>query len=205
MDVADAAAELLTAWTMLENIRLEALPSFARKLDSSASGLSFPSDLAAINVYQNLERASVLSEHAAEAAMLEERTAAALDSFRSFCEILILQCQEQALPLAHLEPQLELPVYELLVEVANLRRNSTAPDPLREYRSMQNNLRRVAFQAKLASFFYSQPLSDLTISIFHFLVPQELRGTRPHSPSLFSCSFVVPFFITNALLSLTLL
>ena len=52
-DIADVAAELLTAWTCLDNVRLEALPSFARTVESGSVGVEFPTDLKEIETYQN--------------------------------------------------------------------------------------------------------------------------------------------------------
>jgi hypothetical protein len=175
-ELADAASELITAWTCLDNIRLEALPTFAHALESTAEGIVFPSDLAEVEAYSNPERALLLQTQAAEAGTLEERTAAALESFRSFCEILLLQCQEQTIPLAQLEPHLEFALYELLLEVANQRRTPTMPDPLRDYKSMQTNLRRASHQARLISSFYKSSIEDMTISIFQVLVPSELKS-----------------------------
>lgn len=176
-ELADVASELITAWTCLDNIRLEALPSFAHSVESSAEGIAFPCDHEEVKAYKNEERAGLLEAQAAEATILEERTSVALESFRSFCEILLLQCQEQSIPLVQLEPHLELPLYELLVEVVNQRRSPTHPDALRDYKSMQTNLRRAAHQAKLLAAFYRAPLTDMALSLYHHLVPAELKST----------------------------
>ena len=176
-ELADVASELITAWTCLDNIRLEALPSFAHSLESSVEGILFPSDYVEVEGYNNLERAALLETQAIEAATLEERTGVALESFRSFCEILLLQCEEQSIPLVQLEPHLELPLYEILVEAANQRRSPTHPDALRDYKAMQTNLRRACYQAKLLSSFYREPIYDVAQAIFHTIVPQELKSS----------------------------
>ena len=177
-DISDAASELLMAWTLLDNIRLDVIPSFARNLESLSRGVVFPSDIKEVETYTNAERAELLQSQATEAATLEERTCIATENLRSFAEILLMQCQERLMPLAQLESQFEYALYELLVEVANHRRTPTTPDPMRDYNAMQTNLRRASHQARLFACFYKSSIRDISISIFQYVVPQELKSAH---------------------------
>ena len=191
--IADVASELIATWSCLDNIRLDALPSFGRKLDSSARELALPVALREVETYLSEKRAGELRELAKEAAMLAERTGAQLETFRSLCEIMLMQCQEQSIALVQLEAHLEVQVYDIVVEVAKAKRaeamGAPAIDALRDYKSMQTNLQRASFQAQLLAFFYSTPITDISWAIWQNVVPPELKSTFFHAsplPSLFS-------------------
>lgn len=180
-EIADVASELMATWSCLDNIRLEALPSFGRKLESGARDIAFPASIREVGPYINEKRAGELVELAKEAETLAERTEAQLETFRSFCEILLMQCQEQSITLVQLEAHLEFPLYQLLVEVAKARRvevmGARAPDALRDYKSMQTNLKRASFQAQLLSLFYQTSIESISKDIWHVVVPPELKST----------------------------
>lgn len=179
--VADVASELIATWSCLDNIRLDALPNFGRQLESGARDLALPIVLREVETHLNEKRAGELRELAKEAAMLAERTGAQLETFRSFCEILLMQCQEQSIALVQLEAHLEVQVYDIVVEMAKAKRaeamGSITIDPLRDYKSMQTNLQRASFQAQLLAIFYSAPIQPISKSIWHTLIPPELKST----------------------------
>lgn len=179
--VADVASELIAAWSCLDNIRLDALPNIGRRLDSGAHKLELPVNFREVEGHMDEKRAGELRELAKEAATLAERTSAQLETFRSFCEILLMQCQEQSIALVQLEAHLEVQVYDMVVDVAKARRaeamGASVIDPLRDYKSMQTNLQRASFQAQLLALFFSTPIQPMSRSIWHNLVPPELKST----------------------------